>query len=94
MSQFMLETIMVIFLSMGAGYLMTQIIVPEFTTMWQIPYGMEDLNGVNLVVTLLMLVFVAAILAGMYPAFFGTKFDAGIVHTPSIFTTRPRQGFA
>ncbi len=73
-TQFMLETVIVIFLSLIVGYGMSKIVVPEFTTMWELPYGMEDLNGINLIVTLLSLVFFASILVGLYPAFFSTKF--------------------
>ncbi|MFY0627779.1 MAG: ABC transporter permease [Reichenbachiella sp.] len=75
-SQFFLETILVIFLSLIVGYGLSKIIVPEFTTMWELPYGLEDLSGVNLVITLLILVFLAAMLAGIYPALFSSKFNA------------------
>jgi len=78
-TQLMIETIVVIFFSLGMGYLMSKIIVPEFTTMWELPYGMNDLSGVNLVVALLTLVFFASILAGLYPSFYCTKF-----HTVSL----------
>ncbi len=75
MAQLMIETVMVIALSLFVGYLASRIIIPEFTTMWELPYGMDDLGGVNLVLALLVLVFVSAILIGLYPAYFGTKFE-------------------
>ena len=75
-SQFMIETFMVIILSLIVGYVISLIIVPEFVTMWELPYTMEDLNGMNLIFMLLILVFFAALLAGIYPAFFSTKFNA------------------
>jgi ABC-type antimicrobial peptide transport system permease subunit len=74
MTQLMLETLLVIILSLLVGYAMSKIIVPEFTTMWGLPYGMSDLSGINLVITLLVLVFLAAIMIGLYPSYFGTKF--------------------
>ncbi len=75
MAQLMIETVIVIALSLFVGYLASRIIVPEFTTMWELPYGMDDLSGLNLVVALLSLVFLAAIVIGLYPAYFGTKFE-------------------
>lgn len=72
-AQFMMETAIVTLLALAAGYVMSTIIVPEFTAMWQLPYGMSDLNGVNLVVTLFLLVIMASILAGVYPALFSSK---------------------
>ncbi len=74
MGQFMLETLAIIFLSLVVGYAVSRLIVPEFTTMWQLPYTMADLSGINLLVALLILVFFASMLAGIYPSFFGTKF--------------------
>jgi putative ABC transport system permease protein len=73
-SQFLLETVITILLSLGVGLLMAQIIVPAFYSMWQLPYGMGDLNGVNLFIALITLVFLAAMLAGIYPALFSSKF--------------------
>ncbi|MEO9965440.1 MAG: FtsX-like permease family protein [Reichenbachiella sp.] len=74
-AQFMLETLIVALLALVAGYLMSMIIVPEFTAMWELPYGIADLSGVNLMITLLLLVFMASILAGIYPSLFSAKLD-------------------
>ena len=73
-SQFLLETLITISLSLLVGLLMAQIIVPAFYTMWRLPYGLEDLNGLNLFIALIFLVFLAALLAGVYPALFSSKF--------------------
>lgn len=72
--QFLLETVLTISLSLIVGLLMAQIIVPAFTTMWRLPYGLTDLNGVNLFVALIFMVFLASLLAGIYPALFSSKF--------------------
>jgi ABC-type antimicrobial peptide transport system permease subunit len=72
--QFLLETTLTIAFALIAGLIMAQFIVPAFTSMWQLPYGLEDLNSVNLFVTLVVLLFTAALLAGMYPALFSSKF--------------------
>jgi len=73
-SQFLLETLLTITLSLLVGLLMAQFIVPAFTTMWRLPYGLQDLSGLNLFIALITLIFLAALLAGMYPAIFSSKF--------------------
>jgi putative ABC transport system permease protein len=73
--QFLLEMIITISLAIVAGLLMAQIIVPQFASMWQLQYGLSDLNGLNLIVALIILLFCAATLAGIYPALFNSKFS-------------------
>jgi len=73
-SQFLLETLLTISLSLIVGLLLAQIIVPAFSNMWQLPYGLEDMNGLNLFIALIVLVFLAAMIAGIYPAFLSSKF--------------------
>jgi len=73
-SQFLFETILTITLSLLVGLVIAQWMVPAFTTMWELPYTMSDLSGLNLFVTLLILVFFASLLAGVYPALFNSKF--------------------
>jgi putative ABC transport system permease protein len=73
-SQFLFETVLTISLALVVGLIMALFIVPAFTTMWNLPYGMKDLSGLNLIVTILILVFVASLLAGMYPAIFNARF--------------------
>lgn len=73
--QFILEMVITIALAIVAGFLLAQIIVPAFANMWQLQFGLEDLNGLNLVITLIILLFVTALLAGIYPALFNSKFQ-------------------
>jgi putative ABC transport system permease protein len=73
--QFLLEMVITISLAILAGLLMAQIIVPQFASMWQLQYGLSDLNGLNLIVALIILLFCAATLAGIYPALFNSKFS-------------------
>ncbi|MCK5470391.1 MAG: ABC transporter permease, partial [Cyclobacteriaceae bacterium] len=63
-----------IFLSIIVGLAMSTILVPEFAAMWGLEYGLEDLNGINMIFTLLILLFVSALLAGAYPALHNSKF--------------------
>jgi ABC-type antimicrobial peptide transport system permease subunit len=72
--QFLLETLLTIILSVTIGLLLAQIIVPAFADMWHLPYGLEDLKGINLFITLLLLIFMTSLLAGIYPALFSSKF--------------------
>lgn len=72
--QFMFEMVVTISLAIVAGVVMAQIIVPRFATMWQLQYGLEDLNSLNFIIALIILLFISAILAGIYPALFGSKF--------------------
>ncbi len=73
-SQFLFETIIIITLSMLVGVVFSNLIVPAFAEMWGLDYGLADLNGINLVVALLVLIFLSAIMAGVYPAFSNSKF--------------------
>ena len=71
--QFLLESVLTISLAIAAGYLFAQIIVPQFALMWQLQYGLDDLNNINLLLTLMVLLFSAAILTGIYPALANSK---------------------
>jgi ABC-type antimicrobial peptide transport system permease subunit len=78
-SQFLLETILTITMSLIVGLLMAQIIVPAFVNMWKLPYNLKDLSGLNLFIALIMLVFLTALLAGIYPALFSSKFKPTVL---------------
>ena len=60
-SQFLLETTITISLSLFAGLLMARFIVPIFSDMWNLSYGLKDLNGLNLFITLIIMVFFASV---------------------------------
>jgi putative ABC transport system permease protein len=72
--QFLFETLMIIFVALLVGLFVAQLIVPAFVNMWRLPYSQNDLDGLNLFIALVILVFLAALLAGMYPAIFSSKF--------------------
>ena len=73
-SQFLLETFLTITLSLIVGWMLAQIIVPAFASMWNLPYGLEDMSGLNLFIALILLVFLAALVAGIYPALLSSGF--------------------
>jgi ABC-type antimicrobial peptide transport system permease subunit len=71
--QFLLEMALTIALAVVAGLLMAQLVVPEFAAMWGLRYGLGDLSGTNLLVTLVLLLFASALLAGLYPALLNSR---------------------
>lgn len=71
--QFLLETLLTILISLSTGLMMAQVLLPAFTDMWEISYGLGDLSGVNLFITLLALVFATAMVAGIYPALLSSR---------------------
>lgn len=73
--QFLLETIITMSFSILVGLTMASYIVPVFADMWGIRYGLEDLNGVNLLVTLFIILMLASSLAGSYPGLFTMNFN-------------------
>lgn len=72
-SQFLLEMIIIVVLALTFGLAVSKYIVREFVDMWDIPYGFMDLDGLNLFIALIILVIVASILAGIYPALISTR---------------------
>jgi putative ABC transport system permease protein len=73
--QFLIEMVITISLAIIAGMLMAQIVVPQFAAMWQLQYGLNDLNKLNLLLAVVLLLFIASILAGIYPALLNSKFN-------------------
>jgi putative ABC transport system permease protein len=71
--QFLFETFLTIVMALVVGLLMAQIIVPAFVDMWRLPYGLKDMDGVNLIITLVFLMFLASLLAGIYPALLSSR---------------------
>jgi ABC-type antimicrobial peptide transport system permease subunit len=41
--------------------------------MWNLPYGLKDMNGLNLFIALVILIFLAAMIAGIYPALLSSR---------------------
>ncbi len=73
--QFLIEMIITVSLAIFAGLIMAQFIVPQFASMWQLEYGLSDLNKMNVILMLIILLFIAALLAGIYPALANSKFN-------------------
>lgn len=73
--QFLLEMIVTILLALMVSYVLVLFMIPEFAAMWRLDYGLEDLNGTNIILTMVGLLFISAILAGIYPALFNSRFS-------------------
>lgn len=72
--QFLTEMVVTILLSLVVGLILAKFVAQEFTDMWNLPYGLKDMSGLNLFVMLIVLLFMAALLAGLYPALANSKF--------------------
>lgn len=77
--QFLVETFITILLALIVGLFVAQLFVPAFVSMWRLPYSQTDLDGVNLFIALIILVFLVALVAGIYPAMYSSKFKPTIL---------------
>lgn len=73
-SQFLFETVLIITFSVLVGLLVAQVVVPSFISMWNLPYELKDLNGLNLFIALIIMIFLTSLVAGMYPALYSSGF--------------------
>lgn len=71
--QFFFEIVLTVCISVAAGFLMSLFIIPRFAAMWELPYGLKELNSVNIIIALMILLFASSVLAGLYPALFGSR---------------------
>ena len=67
-SQFLFETFLTMILALVVGYVVSHILVAEFKSIIDWSYGMEDLSGINLFISLILILFLTSCLAGIYPA--------------------------
>lgn len=72
--QFVIEMVLTVFIATLAGVLLAQLIVPQFALMWQLQFGLAELSKLNLLITLILLLFISALLAGIYPALANSKY--------------------
>ena len=71
--QFFIEILLTVSLSVVIGFAMSLFLIPRFAAMWELPYGLKELNSMNIVIALMILLFCSALLAGLYPALFGSR---------------------
>lgn len=78
-AQFLFETVMIVVMSCGVGFLLSQWIVPKFYEMWQMPLYLENFKGFNLAIALILLMLFVALVAGVYPAIFTSRFKPTVL---------------
>ena len=75
-AQFLTETMLTMLIALIVGFVLAKsFLLPEFTAMFNFGYGLADLDGVNLLITLLFVLFLASLLAGIYPALFNSRMN-------------------
>jgi len=67
------EIMLTVLLALVAGSGFALYIIPQFANMWQLPYGLRELDRIHIAIALLALLFVCTVLAGMYPAWIGSR---------------------
>jgi putative ABC transport system permease protein len=75
-AQFFVEVVMMIAIAIATAVAMALVIVPRFAEMWELPYGLSDLNGVNIVLTLLGILVLISVVAGLYPSIYSSRLNA------------------
>lgn len=73
--QFLIEITVTITIAVLVGFSIALYMIPEFSAMWQLPYGLKELNNMNIVIALMTLLFATALLGGIYPALFGSRMN-------------------
>ena len=71
--QFLSEIIVTVALSSAIGFGLSLYTIPQFAAMWELPYGLSELNSMNILFALAILLFSSALIAGIYPALFGSS---------------------
>jgi putative ABC transport system permease protein len=67
------EVMLTVALAITVGFALALYIIPVFASMWELPYGLKELNGMNIVIALLVLLVISTVLAGIYPAWLGSR---------------------
>lgn len=70
--QFFIEITATIAFAVIVGFSLSLYLIPEFASMWELPYGLKELNSMNIVIALMIILFATALIAGIYPALFGS----------------------
>ncbi|MEO0339560.1 MAG: FtsX-like permease family protein, partial [Bacteroidota bacterium] len=73
--QFLAETVLILSLSIILGlFFAILFIVPQFRSLFSFyDFGFQDLNGLNLIIALILILFGMSAIAGIYPALYNSK---------------------
>jgi len=72
--QMLIEILLIGILAIGAGWLFAHYLAPVFTGMFDMAFSLQDISFWNMVVALMLLLVLIAMIAGLYPAFYSTRF--------------------
>lgn len=78
-TQLMVEVIIIGMLSIFAGWLFAQFLAPAFTGMFDMSFTLQEVNLWNMSLALLLLLLLVALVAGIYPALYSTKFRPAFI---------------
>lgn len=67
------EVMLTVSIAVVAGFGLALYTIPGFASMWQLPYGLKELDRLNMVVTLGVLLVISTAVAGIYPAWVGSR---------------------
>lgn len=73
--QFLLEMLMISFLSLITAIVLANFIAPEFWELWGLPFDLYDITPLSLILGMGFLLIIASLLAGLYPAFYSKRFQ-------------------
>jgi len=72
--QMLVEILLIGLLAIGAGWVIAQYLTPVFTGMFNMAFSLQDISLLNMAVALMLLLVLIAMIAGLYPAFYSTRF--------------------
>lgn len=71
--QFIAETFLTMTMALMVSLVLSVWIVPEFSTLVQLDYNLNDLKGMNAIIMLVIILFLASLIAGIYPALYNSR---------------------
>lgn len=78
--QFLGENFILCFLALLLAGCLSEIFVPAYSSLWpELSLTVDYLSNLNLIVFLIVLLFVTAVTAGLYPAFYVSKFKPAVI---------------
>lgn len=72
-TQFLLEIVLSLLISSIFAYFISQVLAAEFTSISGWNFRLEDMSTLNIILTLIFFLFVSAIVAGTYPAWYNSR---------------------
>ncbi|WKN41795.1 ABC transporter permease [Tunicatimonas pelagia] len=77
--QHLLEIILIGVLAIGVGWLIAQYLSVAFFNLWDTPFSLDDVNLWNMSLALVLLLVLVAMIAGLYPAIYSTRFHPATI---------------